>query len=155
MKDYKFKISVVIPVYNVEKYLAETLDSVIGQSIGFEENIQMILVNDGSPDNSEEICLEYQSRYPDNIVYVKKENGGVSSARNEGLKYVEGKYVNFLDSDDIWRERAIEIALDYFDKHYDEIDVVAARKRFFDADKSFHKLDYKFKKTKVVDLRDE
>ncbi len=155
MKDYKFKISVVIPVYNVEKYLAETLDSVIGQSIGFEENIQMILVNDGSPDNSEEICLEYQSRYPDNIVYVKKENGGVSSARNEGLKYVEGKYVNFLDSDDIWRERAIEIALDYFDKHYDEIDVVAARKRFFDADKSFHKLDYKFKKTKIVDLRDE
>ena len=98
----QFIISVVIPVYNVERYLAETLDSVIGQSLGFEKNIQIILVNDGSPDNSEEICLKYQNRFPDNIVYVKKENGGVSSARNEGIEYIKGKYVNFLDSDDCW-----------------------------------------------------
>ena len=54
---YKFMFSVVIPVYNVEKYLPETLDSVINQTIGFKENIQIILVNDGSPDDSEKICL--------------------------------------------------------------------------------------------------
>lgn len=60
--DYKYKFSVVVPVYNVEGYLAETLDSVIGQSIGFENNIQIILVNDGSPDDSEKICLEYAKK---------------------------------------------------------------------------------------------
>lgn len=155
MKDYKYRISVVIPVYNVEKYLSETLDSVIAQSIGFEENIQIILVNDGSPDDSEAICLEYRDRYPDNIVYVVKENGGVSSARNAGIPYIEGKYVNFLDSDDKWTRNSFKNGLDFFDMHYDEIDVVGARKKFFDAEYGYHKLDYKFKKTKLVDLTDE
>ncbi len=138
----QFIISVVIPVYNVERYLAETLDSVIGQSLGFEKNIQIILVNDGSPDNSEEICLKYQNRFPDNIVYVKKENGGVSSARNEGIEYIKGKYVNFLDSDDCWENDAFEQAVKFFDENYDEVDVVGCRKKFFDAMTGYHKLDY-------------
>ena len=98
------KVSVIIPVYNVEQYLEETILSVVNQTIGFE-NIQMILVNDGSPDNSEEICLKYRDKYPDNILYIKKENGGVSSARNLGMEYIQGKYVNFLDSDDKWEEK--------------------------------------------------
>ena len=155
MKDYKYQFSVVIPVYNVEKYLEETLESVIGQTIGFEDNIQIILVNDGSPDNSEEICLRYRERYPDNIIYVKKENGGVSSARNEGIPYIEGKYVNFLDSDDCWEKKSFENVLKFFDQNYDLIDVVGCRKKFFDAETGFHKLDYKFKTTKIVDLGDE
>ncbi len=86
--EYQYKFSVVIPVYNVYGYLRETLDSVIQQDIGFEENIQVILVNDGSPDRSEEICLEYQKRYPDNIVYLKQENQGVSAARNHAISYI-------------------------------------------------------------------
>ena len=155
MENYKFLFSVVIPVYNVEDYLAETLDSVISQTIGFEENIQIILVNDGSPDNSEEICLRYKEQYPDNIVYVLKENGGVSSARNEGIKYIEGKYVNFLDSDDCWKNDAFEKIYEFFENNYELIDVVGARKKFFDAASGFHKLDYKYKNTKIVDLRDE
>ena len=155
MKDYKYQFSVVIPVYNVEKYLEETLESVIGQTIGFEDNIQIILVNDSSPDNSEEICLRYRERYPDNIIYVKKENGGVSSARNEGIPYIEGKYVNFLDSDDCWEKKSFENVLKFFDQNYDLIDVVGCRKKFFDAETGFHKLDYKFKTTKIVDLGDE
>ena len=75
-----YKISTIIPIYNVEKYLDETIKSIINQTIGFK-NIQMILVNDGSPDNSEEICLKYKEKYPNNIIYVKKENGG---EKNEG-----------------------------------------------------------------------
>ena len=101
----KFKISTIIPIYNVEKYLEETILSIIKQSIGFE-NIQMILVNDGSPDNSEEICLKYKEKYPENIIYIKKENGGVSSARNMGLEYATGEYVHFMDSDDIISKNA-------------------------------------------------
>jgi len=153
--EYKYQFTVIIPVYNVEQYLAETLDSVIAQTIGFEENIQIVLVNDGSPDNSEKICMKYREKYPDNIIYVKKENGGVSSARNEGIPYAQGKYVNFLDSDDCWEPDAFEKVLKFFDAHYDETDVVGARKKFFDAKTGYHTLDYKFNTTKMVDLRDE
>ena len=149
---YKFMFSVVIPVYNVEKYLPETLDSVINQTIGFKENIQIILVNDGSPDDSEKICLEYKEKYPDNITYVKQENGGVSAARNNGIEHIKGKYVNFLDSDDCWSEESFREIYNFFEQYYDEVDIVAARKRFFDARNSFHRLDYKFKTTRLVDL---
>lgn len=148
----KFKFSIVVPIYNVEKYLVETMESVISQTIGFEENIQLILVNDGSTDNSEEICLKYKEKYPENIVYVKQENGGVSSARNKGIEYIEGKYVNFLDGDDKWSLNALEIIYEFFEKNSDAIDFVVARKQFFEAKEGFHFLDYKFEKTKIVDV---
>ena len=152
-KNYLF--SVIIPVYNVEQYLEETILSVVNQTIGFE-NIQMILVNDGSPDNSEEICLKYRDKYPDNILYIKKENGGVSSARNLGMEYIQGKYVNFLDSDDKWEENSFKEVYNFFEEHGDEIDVVACRVKFFEAKDTFHGLDRKFEKgTRVADLRDE
>ena len=67
MADKQFKISVVIPVYNVELYVAETIESVIKQDIGFNENIQIILVNDGSTDHSAQICEAYAKSYPENI----------------------------------------------------------------------------------------
>lgn len=151
-KNYLFKFSVVTPVYNVEDYLEETIESVINQTIGFKDNIQMILVNDGSPDNSEEICLKYKEMYPDNIVYVKQENAGVSAARNHGVEYVQGKYVNFLDSDDKWELDAFEKVYDFFEQNSKKIDVVSVRAKFFEASDSFHVLDYKFKKTDVVNL---
>ena len=81
--DYKF--SVIIPLYNVSAYLTETVDSVLAQSIGFEENIQLILVNDGSTDDTEQICLSIRDAYPDNVTYVYLENAGVSAARNAGI----------------------------------------------------------------------
>ena len=90
------KISVIIPVYNVEKYLQECIDSVINQNL---DNIEIILVNDGSTDGSSDICREYACRC-DNIVLLEKENGGLSSARNAGLDAASGKYIYFLDSDD-------------------------------------------------------
>lgn len=105
MGNSRFKFSVIIPVYNVENYLEETIQSVIHQTIGFKKNIQIILVNDGSPDDSGKICEKYQREYPDNIVYVEQKNAGVSAARNNGLKYAEGEIINFLDSDDKWGKR--------------------------------------------------
>ena len=89
MKEKEFKFSIVMPIYNVEEYLENAINSVINQTIGFENNIQLILVNDGSPDNSDEICKKYKEKYPENIVYVIKENGGISSARNEGFKHAK------------------------------------------------------------------
>lgn len=150
----KFKISVIIPVYNVEEYLAETIDSVINQSIGFEDNIQIILVNDGSPDNSEKICLEYKEKYPDNITYVKQENAGVSVARNNGLKYVKGEYVNFLDSDDKWEPGAYEEALKLFNKN-SQITSVIFPMKFFEASNGNHVLNRYYKEKRFIDIRED
>lgn len=150
----KFKFSVVVPIYNVEEYLEETILSVINQTIGFEENIQMILVNDGSPDNSEEICLQYQQEYPDNIIYVKQENAGVSAARNNGLQYAVGEYVNFLDSDDTWNKDAFE-KINSFTLENPDIEVLCCRMRFFEASTKFHPFNYKFTTTRIVDITDE
>ena len=147
----KPKISVIIPIYNVEEYLEECILSVINQTIGFENNIELILVNDGSPDNSESICLKYKEKYPNNINYIKKENGGVSSARNLGLENAHGEFINFLDSDDKWEKNVFKKALKMFEKHND-IDVIGVRQKFFDALEGYHVLDYKFDKDKVVDL---
>lgn len=120
MKEKEFKFSIVMPIYNVEEYLENAINSVINQTIGFENNIQLILVNDGSPDNSDEICKKYKEKYPENIVYVIKENGGISSARNEGFKHAKGKYINFLDSDDMWDKNAFKKVYSFFEKHYEK-----------------------------------
>lgn len=92
------KISVVIPVYNVEKYLRQCIDSVIAQSY---PDIEVILINDGSTDNSMEICREYEVKYS-SIKLINKKNGGLSDARNVGILNSTGEYILFLDSDDYW-----------------------------------------------------
>ena len=117
MAQYKYKFSVIIPVYNVEEYLEETIQSVLYQTIGFEDNIQLILVNDGSPDNSEDICKKYRDMFPNNVVYVHQKNSGVSAARNKGMEYIEGEIVNFLDSDDKWDRFAFQEVYKYSKKY--------------------------------------
>ena len=151
MNKYKYKFSVIIPIYKVEEYLRETIDSVIKQTIGFEKNIQVVLVNDGSPDNSEQICLEYVEKYPKNIQYVYQENAGVSAARNNGINYIEGKYVNFLDSDDKWEKDVFEKAWKMFEENKD-VDVIGVRQKLFEAANGFPSLDHKFDRDKVVDI---
>ena len=149
---YDYKISVIIPVYNTGKYVQETLNSIINQSIGLQ-SIQIIIVNDGSTDNSDYILKKYQHLYPDNIKYISKENEGVSVARNIGLKYVKGKYVNFIDSDDKWGLSTFKNVYNFFEKHVD-LDVVSTRLSFFDNMVGEHPLNYKYdhKENKVVDL---
>ena len=120
-----FEFSVLMPIYNVEKYLAEAIDSLINQSIGFEENIELVIVDDGSPDNSKDISLKYQEKYPDNIKVFSKSNGGQASAFNFGLKHVQGKYINFLDSDDYLSPNTFEDVHNFLEEHDDEVDVVS------------------------------
>lgn len=91
------KISVIVPIYNVESYLSLCLDSLASQTIS---DIEVILVNDGSKDSSGDIAQEYAKKMPHIFKYVAKENGGLSDARNFGMQYVEGEYVAFVDSDD-------------------------------------------------------
>lgn len=89
-------ISIIVPVYNVEKYLCRCIDSILAQTI---KNYELILVDDGSTDNSGKICDDYQKK-KEQIVVIHKENGGLSSARNAGINIASGKYLGFVDSDD-------------------------------------------------------
>ena len=91
------KVSVIVPFYNVEKYIDKCLNSLVNQTL---EDIEIIIVNDGSKDNSETIAKEYASKYKNKIVYLEKENGGLSDARNYAMPYATGEYIAFLDSDD-------------------------------------------------------
>lgn len=150
---YKYKFSIVMAVYNVEEYLEEAIESVVNQiDIDFENEVQLILVNDGSSDNSHDICVRYKEMYPNSIVYIKKENGGVSSARNKGLEFVQGKYVNFMDSDDKLSEDCLSNVYDFFEENYDETDVVSIPVNFFGAKNGKHILNYKHTSNRVINL---
>ena len=97
------KISVIVPIYKVEKYLCKCVDSIINQTY---KNLEIILVDDGSPDNCPQICDDYAKK-DSRIKVVHKENGGLSDARNAGMKVATGEYVSFIDSDDY-------ISLDFY-----------------------------------------
>lgn len=103
------KISLIIPVYNVEAYLNRCLDSVFDQSL----EVEVIVVDDGSTDNSPQILDQY--RHHANLTVIRKENGGISSARNAGLAVARGEYVLFLDSDDLLMSKAIDSLIPYLD----------------------------------------
>lgn len=100
------KLSVIVPVYNVDKYLTRCLNTLVNQSL---DDYEIILVNDGSSDNSLSICEKYQSEYGDKIKLFSKDNGGLSDARNYGIARSSGKYLAFIDSDDWIDLRMLEV----------------------------------------------
>ena len=137
------KVSVIVPVYNVEKYLPKCLDSIVGQTY---QNIEIICVDDGSPDSSAEILRAYAEK-DERIKIVTKENGGLSSARNAGIKVAEGDYTVFVDSDDWIDIETIETAVTAAEK--DGVDMVmwgymreykgkSIEKKIFDSDRIFN-----------------
>ncbi|UTX46973.1 glycosyltransferase [Chryseobacterium sp. MA9] len=105
MTNVPSKVSIIVPVYNVENYLTKCLDSLVNQSLS---NIEILVVNDGSKDNSGKIIEEYAQRYPEKIKAFSKENGGLSDARNFGLDRAAGDYIGFVDSDDYVSETMFE-----------------------------------------------
>ena len=91
------KVSIIVPFYNVEKYIEKCLTSLVNQTL---EEIEIILVNDGSKDNSIKVAKDFEQKYPAKIRYYEKQNGGLGDARNFGIKFAKGEYIAFLDSDD-------------------------------------------------------
>ena len=149
----EFIFSVVISIYNTGRYLDDSIGSIINQTFGFD-NIQIILINDGSIDETDRICLNYKNKYPENIIYKKIKHSGVSIGRNIGIKYAEGKYINFLDADDKWQKNAFKLVYLFFQYHKN-IDIVGCRMIFFESSSLYHPLDYKFTKTRIVNLNIE
>ena len=112
------KVSVIVPVYNVEKYIKKCLDSLISQTL---KDIEIIIVNDGSTDKSQEIINEYVKEYPNLLQSYVKENGGLSDARNFGLEKANGNYICFVDSDDYLDINLLEQLTKYMDLEADMI----------------------------------
>ena len=112
------KVSVIVPVYNVEKYIKKCLNSLVNQTL---DEVEIVVVNDGSPDNSQKIIDEYTKKYKNIKSYVK-ENGGLSDARNYGIKRATGKYISFVDSDDYIRKDMLEKMYNYaIQKNFDVV----------------------------------
>ena len=101
-------VSVIIPIYKVEPYLRECVESVINQTY---KNLEIILVDDGSPDNCPKICEEYALQ-DSRIKVIHKENGGLSDARNAGMKIATADYWSFVDSDDVCHPQMIEVLME-------------------------------------------
>lgn len=150
----EYKATVIVPVYNVERFLRGCLKSLTEQTIGFE-NIEVVLVNDGSTDNSEAVCREFADKY-DNVFLYSKENEGLSKTRNYGLARSHGKYIFFLDSDDKLRADTVKSVTDFFDTVYDEVDLVTYRIIHYYGEKPVI-VHYRYRtltKTGVYDLTD-
>ena len=151
MEHYQYIFSVIMAVYNVEDYLSDAIDSLVNQTLGFS-NIQVILVDDGSTDSSGAICDKYAKLYPENVAAIHKENGGAASARNVGLQYSCGKYINFLDSDDTLDSNALD-EVSSFMEHNEQVDICCIPIVFFGNVRGNHPLNYKFASgNRVVDL---
>ena len=110
-------VSIVVPVYGVEKWIRKCVSSILQQDY---ENIELLLIDDGSPDGSGKICDEYASKYK-NVTTIHKVNGGVSSARNVGIKNAKGKYLLFVDGDDWIEADAVSKIIDFMRKHNFEL----------------------------------
>ena len=124
----EIKVSIVVPIYNLEKYVPRCLDALVNQTL---EDIEIICVNDGSKDSAGQIIEEYKKKYPNKVKTFHKENGGEWSARTYGLKKAVGEYVGFIDSDDIpevtWAEKLYNAAkendADIAFSGYDRVDL--------------------------------
>lgn len=139
------KVSVVIPVYNVEKYLEDCLNSAVGQTL---KDIEVICINDGSTDNSLEILRKYESK-DERVKVINKENSGLSSARNVGIREAKGEYILFLDSDDIISKGLCKNAY-YLAKTYGDVDAVEIRADSFKNGESFSFENNKFEEKPAV-----
>ncbi len=118
MTEVPSKVSVIVPVYNVENYLAKCLDSLVGQTY---PHMEIVVVNDGSKDNSGQVIQDFARKYPEKIRAFTKENGGLSDARNFGIDRATGDYIGFVDSDDYVAPDMFEEMLALAEKHHSKM----------------------------------
>lgn len=144
------KFTVISAVYGVEKYLEDYFKSLVDQRLDFKSHIHLILVDDGSLDSSAEIIKEWQKKYPNNITYLYKDNGGQASARNLGLEHVKTKWVTFIDPDDFVNKDYFLNINNFLENNLEGVAFVGCNLLFYFEDlnqyKDTHPLNYKFKK---------
>ena len=152
-----YLFSIVMPIYNVDKWLEEAFTSLVNQKgINFENEVEVILVNDCSPDNSKAICLRYANEYK-NVKYIENpKNKGLSATRYVGLQAASGRYVNFLDPDDILSSNVLAEIKSFIECNIERIAHISIPLIFFEAEHGLH-AKYKFigDKNRIVDLKNE
>jgi glycosyltransferase involved in cell wall biosynthesis len=139
------KVSVIIPAYNVEKYICETLDSVLGQTYS---DYDVIVVDDGSTDQTASILKQYITKYPKKIRLIQKENAGPAKARNVGIRASNGEYIAFIDADDLWLPEKLENQVGYFEKQTEQVGMVYTNAKKFDQ-QGIWTLPKRYRKEKV------
>ena len=153
---HEFLFTVVTATYNAAFLIEQMLRSLEGQSIGFEENIQLIIVDDGSSDQTHKIVQQWTNRCSSNVSYFKQDNSGPASARNLGLQHATGEWVTFIDADDFVTPTYFKVIQDFLTQtRYDGPAVVANTLLFYDSHQQAvdgHPLSYKFNETHVADL---
>ena len=145
----EFKFSIIISAYNSESWISQSIESIIRQTLDFKENIEIILINDGSKDNTGKICESFASEYPHNITYISKNHDGKGASRNLGIKNSNGTYINFLDGEDYFSRNTLKNVLEYFNKH-ENIDIVTTPIKTISSKKS--KINQKYLNSQVVNL---
>ena len=144
-----WKISIIVPVYNVEKYLSCCIKSIVSQTYA---DFELILVDDGSTDNSGKMCDEW-SKKDNRIIVIHKENGGVASARNTGLDIAKGKYITFVDSDDWIEQHFLEDAIKECKKY--KLDIFLSgytRNNLNNIQKNIHTFDASLSENEYIEL---
>lgn len=140
--------SIIISAYDCEKEIDETLNSLISQDLDFKKNIEVIIVDNASCDNTGTICQEYLSKYPNNFKYIRNEEEAcLAASKNIGLEYATGQYVNFLDSGDTLSKNTLKDVLTFFNNN-DDADLVSIPIYF----SQNHNGNHKFEKTQKVNL---
>ena len=155
MTEFKYRATVIVPVYNVEEYLDTCLMSLVNQTIP-KDQMEVLVINDGSQDGSLEICREFGEKYSF-IKVFSKENEGLSATRNYGIKKAQGKYIFFLDSDDYLTEATVEKVTDFFDRVYEEVDLVSYYECHFIGNRiimEHYRYNKEFKNEGVYDLEE-
>lgn len=141
----RIKLSVIIPVYNVEKYLKECIESVLKQTL---DSIEIIAVNDGSTDKSLDILRDYEKRY-NNVKVINQENLGISYSRNVGIKYANGKYIYFLDSDDYIDSNLAEIC--YYECENNKVQMaIFDAVVLYEEDLNNHKIKFDYNRKEIL-----
>lgn len=142
-------LSIIVPIYNVERYLPKCLDSLLNQDLSAED-YEIILVDDGSPDRCGAICDEYASKYG-NIRVIHRKNGGLSAARNSGIEVAQGKYIQFVDSDDYLEPNVLKALVEKMET--DNLDVL--RFNYRNVNEEYEVFDPNKAGKLYVDYRDE
>ncbi len=148
-------IWIIMPVYNTEKYLEEAIESILGQTIFYQDDIRLLLLDDASRDGSLAICKKYEKQYPDKIRVIHFENNrGVSRVRNYGLSLCAkepGAVVGFVDSDDRLAPDVLEKVRDYFRAH-PSLCIASTEIHYFEAAQGENKMNWRFREREVVDI---
>ena len=145
------KFSIIILAYNAESSIRKSIKSIIRQSLDFNKNTEIILINDGSKDRTDEICEKYASLYPENITYISKKYEGKGVSRNLGLEHAKGDYVAFLDAEDYISSNTLKRVLAVFEKNKN-IDITTIKSKLFESPLNEEVLKSKYSTTRVIDL---